>query len=193
MKSLSFRKLPRPKLTYTIKEKRDSERKKPVKYHARLSFWTGSLKRMIKVRQERIKQVEKEKTDIENQIRKLKKELDKRSDYQKELKSDILDIERELNIYRDYLKGLQDGDWLERRKSYYIKKQKHKNGQYYYIGRVRFFQYKGSKRREKYHYFGNVYELNRQYGKGIPREEVEDYVKGRLKEELIEMFENEFF
>ena len=193
MKSLSFRKLPRPKLTFTIKEKRESERSKPVKYHARLSFWTGSLKRMIKVRQERIKQVEKEKTDIENQIRKLKKELDKRSDYQEELNSDILDIERELNIYRDYLKGLQDDEILDRKKSYYIKKQKHKNGQFYYVGRVRFFQYKGSKRREKYHYFGNVYELNRQYGKGIPKEEVEDYVKSRLKEELIKMFENEFY
>lgn len=193
MNHSKWRKLPPPNLSYKIKEKRDSEKGNPGKYQVRLLYWMGSLKRMIKVRTERIKQMDKEKVEIEKEILKLKKEIKKRTEYQTELRNHITDIERELNLYRDYLKELNDYGDLYKKPSFFIKVKKNISGNEYYVGRVRYFQYKGSKRREKYHYFGNVLTINRKYGSGVPKEKLVEVVKAELIKELKERFEKQYF
>lgn len=187
------RKLQRPNLTFSIREKLESEKGKPTKYQGRLLYWMGSLKKMIKVRKERIIEVERDKTQIENEIMKLKLELKKKTEYQNELNEHIIGLDKELEIYRTYFTDLERDGILDKRPSFYIKVQNKKDGNQYYVGRVRYFQRNNRKRREKWVYFGNVYELNRKYGKGVERDKVEETVKELLKKKLIEMFRGEYF
>jgi hypothetical protein len=102
-------------------------------------------------------------------------------------------LDKELNIYRDYFLKLEDESNLDKKPSFFIKTQKNKNGNTYYVGRVRFFQRNHRKRREKWVYFGSVLELNRKYGKGVDRDKVEEVVKDILLGELKEKFKGVYF
>jgi predicted nuclease with TOPRIM domain len=187
------RKLPQPNLTFSIKEKLESERGKPGLYQGRLLYWMGSLKKMIKVRKERISEVEREKTKLENDIRKLRDEILNKTEYQNELKQHLIGLDKELEMYKDFIKDKESEGSLDKKPSFYIKIQKKPDGNQYYVGRVRYFQRKNRKRREKWVYFGSVHILNLKYGKGFEKGQVEKKVKGILKDELKKMFEGRYF
>ena len=193
MESKKITKLPKPNLTFRIKEPLETEKMKPTRYQSRLLYWVGSLKKMIKVRKQRIVEVEREKTGLENEIWKLKREIQKRTEYQNELNEHLIGLDKELEIYNQFFKEKEREGSLDKKPSFFIKVQKKKDGYEYYVGRVRFFQRNNRKRREKWVYFGSVSELNRKYGKGIERSERDSVVKGILKEELKKMFDGKYF
>jgi hypothetical protein len=193
MDSKKIKKLPKPNLTFRIKEPLETEKRKPTRYQGRLLYWVGSLKKMIKVRKQRIVEVEREKTELENEIWKLKKEIQKRTEYQNELKEHLIGLDKELEIYNQFFKEKESEGSLDKKPSFYIKVQRKKDGNEYYVGRVRFFQRNNRKRREKWVYFGSVYELNRKYGKGIEKGDVDRVVRKKLKEELVKMFDGKYF
>lgn len=136
---------------------------------------------MIHRREERIDETELEKQKIEEEILKLKKQIRKKERYQRDLKNQISEINKEVKVYQNHFRNASH---INKTPSFYIKIHKDKEGREYYHGRIRYFMRNGRKRREKTKYFGAVWKLNRKYG---------DNVKKELRKQLEEFYFNDLF